>query len=499
MTGRRLRQVCAAGTLAALATYGEACRERGHAPGDGSFPVVLRVGVAQLSPTSPIIGLRQVSQILTSENLARPGEDGRMQPSLAESWTVGADGRSLKVNLRSKVKFQDGSSLDANETAAILPNVMRAFMGPVFSDVESIRADGKTSIDIAFRGASPFLIEALDVQIQKPGKTAMGTGPYMVAPGSPNELQANKDYYLGRPHIDTVRVETYPSVRAAWAEMLRGRLDMLWEVGSDAIASMQNSSTVSVFTFTRRYQHVIVFNTQAATLRASKIRRALSMAINRASVVQEALNGRGVASSGPIWPHYWALPPDLTKFEYNPTRAAGLLGELPGSGTRFHFTCLVSPDSVDERIALEIKRQLASIGVDMAVEEASRDEIVRRAESQQYEAVITEVVSGPTLFRPYLIWHSKGSFNWGHFGTPSADVALDRVRHAPSEPAYREAVAALQQTFIDDPPAIFLAWSQQSRAVSTRFIVPTPEPGREILSNLRMWTPAADNQATSRN
>jgi hypothetical protein len=51
---------------------------------------------------------------------------------------------------------------------------------------------------------------------------------------------------------------------------------------------------------------------------------------------------------------------------------------------------------------------------------------------------------------------------------------------------------------MDDPPAIFLAWSQQSRAVSTRFVVPTPEPGREILSNLRLWTPAADNQAANR-
>ena len=498
MTGGRLRQMYAAGTVAALASSGGACRDRVAAPGDGSSPVVLRMGVAQLSPTSPIIGLRQVSQILTSENLARPGEDGRMQPSLAESWTIGADGRTLQVNLRPHVKFQDGSRLDAKETAAILPNVMRAFMGPVFSDVQSIRAAGETAIDIVFGGASPFLIEALDVQIQKPGKAATGTGPYMVAPGAPNELQANKAYYLGRPHIDTVRVETYPSVRAAWAEMLRGRLDMLWEVGADALASMQNSSTVSVFTFTRHYQHVIVFNTQAATLRAPKIRRALSMALNRAGVVQEALNGRGVASSGPIWPRYWALPRDLTKFEYDPTRAAALLGELPGGGTRFHFTCLVSPDSVDERIALEVKRQFASIGVDMAVEEASRDEIVRRADNQQYEAVITEVVSGPTLFRPYLIWHSKGSFNWGHFGTPSADVALDRVRHAPSESAYREAVAGLQQSFMDDPPAIFLAWSQQSRAVSTRFVVPTPEPGREILSNLRLWTPAADSQAANR-
>jgi hypothetical protein len=49
-------------------------------------------------------------------------------------------------------------------------------------------------------------------------------------------------------------------------------------------------------------------------------------------------------------------------------------------------------------------------------------------------------------------------------------------------------VAALQRAIVDDPPAIFLAWSQRARAVSTRFHVPV-EPGRDILSTLRLWRP----------
>jgi hypothetical protein len=41
---------------------------------------------------------------------------------------------------------------------------------------------------------------------------------------------------------------------------------------------------------------------------------------------------------------------------------------------------------------------------------------------------------------------------------------------------------------VDDPPAIFLAWSERARAISTRFDVPV-EPGRDILSTLRLWRP----------
>ena len=43
-------------------------------------------------------------------------------------------------------------------------------------------------------------------------------------------------------------LQTFPSVRAAWAELLRGQLDMLNEVGIDALDSLETSTSVSVFT-----------------------------------------------------------------------------------------------------------------------------------------------------------------------------------------------------------------------------------------------------------
>jgi MarR-like DNA-binding transcriptional regulator SgrR of sgrS sRNA len=127
-------------------------------------------------------------------------------------------------------------------------------MGPVFSDVEHVRASGTDALEIGFRRASPFLLESLETQIQKPGGAGVGTGAFVATPNSTTEMRANADYYLGRPVVDTIHVESYPSVRTAWAEMLRGRIDFLWEVGADALDSMEKSSTVSVFTFTQRYQ-----------------------------------------------------------------------------------------------------------------------------------------------------------------------------------------------------------------------------------------------------
>jgi hypothetical protein len=56
-------------------------------------------------------------------------------------------------------------------------------------------------------------------------------------------------------------------------------------------------------------------------------------------------------------------------------------------------------------------------------------------------------------------------------------------------------MAGVQQAFTEDPPAIFLAWSVQARAVSKRFDVPPAERDRDVLSNVRLWKPVDDTRA----
>src|SRR5262245_66388593 len=105
--GPRIAALALAGVAAlASACGGEHGRRSGDAP---TASAQLRIGVAQLSTTSPINGLRQLTPIFTLEGLARAGEDGRIQPELAESWATTNNGRSLIVKLRSNVRFHDGS------------------------------------------------------------------------------------------------------------------------------------------------------------------------------------------------------------------------------------------------------------------------------------------------------------------------------------------------------------------------------------------------------
>jgi hypothetical protein len=146
-----------------------------------------------------------------------------------------------------------------------------------------------------------------------------------------------------------------------------------------------------------------------------------------------------------------------------------------------------------------MKRQLAAAGIEMTLKESAQDEVYESLKTGRFDAALIEGVSGPTLLRPYQLWHSKGAANPGGLGSRVIDEAFDRVRRSKSDDEYRQRIADLQKTFVDDPPGIFLAWSERARAVSTRFAVPTPEPGRDILATLRLWKPVSSPLLTSRN
>lgn len=440
-----------------------------------------------------VAGLRPLIQLLTVESLATAGEDGRMRPWLAKSWSEAPDHLSVTVKLRPRAKFQDGTPATAQAVAEILGASLRGAMGPAFDDVGSVSATSDEAVRIALRKPSRFVLEALggETQVTKPGNRTIGTGPFRDSGRRPAvDLPANDDYYLGRPSSSDIAITQYPSVRAAWADLLRDRIDVLYEVPIDALDSLERTSKVSVFAVSRPYQYAIVLNTSSPRLRSSAVRRALNAAIDRPALVREALGGRGILSAGPVWPKNWAFDRDLPKLglDYARARAELAVVRRPSSEhALLAIQCLVPADSAYERIALIAKQQLEMVGVELAVHEEPPDRISAALDKRAFEAVLIDVLSGPNLFRPYQWWHTNGVANFARFSSPAVDAALDRIRHAASDDEYRAGVAAFQRAMLDDPPAIFLAWSQRARAVSNRFLIPAPESGGDILSTMWEW------------
>jgi ABC-type transport system substrate-binding protein len=219
---------------------------------------------------------------------------------------------------------------------------------------------------------------------------------------------------------------------------------------------------------------------------------------------------RAVALESPVWPFHWAYSSIQPSIAFNPEAARlkfdaiGLVdnrrrtpGRMP---SRFHFTCLiVAEDQSLERIALLLQKQLADVGVDMELVPLPLQELSARLATGQFEAALTNLIGSRSLNWLYKFWHSPepGGQIFLNTGYSSADQELDRLRSSVSDDDVRAAIGDLQRVFFEDPPAVFLAWTETTRALSRSFSVPD-QWARDILGTIGHWRPASPEQRARR-
>jgi peptide/nickel transport system substrate-binding protein len=435
-------------------------------------------------------------------------------PRLAERWQWEDAGLSLRVQLRPSVFLHDHrafagqTAVDLIAKALTLPQNVARY--PSLDDIDAITAESDRQILIRLKRPSALLPEDLSVPLDRGGEDT-GTGPFRIASKSPElVLERFARYYLGRPTIDRIVVTPFDALRTSWASLLRGELDMVFDVPADAVEFIRNDD-VDVISVPRWYQYVVAFNSHEGPLKSPLVRKALNIAVDRAGIVKKVLKGEGEASSGPIYPEYWAFDAAQSEYRYDPVAAAALLDaagyHLPATAppgqprARFRFTCVLPKNFVVwERVALEIQQDLLSIGVDVQFNAVPFEEFNALMAAGRFEAALLDMISGPTPARPYIWWRSartfKGMFNVFGYENAEAERLFDTLLRSTNEATVRSTTSKLQRILHDDPPAMFIAWDTRTRAISRRFVL--PHDGRDPMWTLWKWTVAPSRIAMAR-
>ena len=453
------------------------------------------------------MGIPQLARILSYEGLTNKNPDGHAEPRLAESWALSPDGLKWDFNLRQGVVFHDGTVLDAEHVVRSL-NASRARPGaaalrPGLLDVKELTASGPRTVTVELARPSSFLLDDMDVQIGAqgpPGKESPGTGAYRIVSESREEavLESNDRFVQGEPVIKKIIIRPYQTLRTAWAALMRGEIDMVSEVAHDAVEFVSNDA-VAAYSFLRNYQYLVAFNGRRAQFKDPLVRRALNSAVDRAELIRTVLKGHGVPANGPLWPHHWAYDSTVPPYAYDTSLAASALrrdtGQFGTSAKAFpgglRFTCLIPANfAILERLALSVQKQLYDVGVDMQIEAVPVEKYDGRIRAADFDAVLIDMIGGPSLARAYSFWRSPGElkgFNVFGYSNPEADRWFDALRYARDEASVRAATGQLQRVLREDPPALFLAWNERTRAISRRFRVPV-EGARDPLYTLRLWS-----------
>jgi peptide/nickel transport system substrate-binding protein len=494
---RRLRpRLVLAGTLSAFACTGPSS---GPAPAAAPRePVTLTIGIPQSRQIDPNHGVPVLADNLAFERLTTTDTEGRTQPRLLEGWSVSGDGLTWRLFVRPGVKFQDGSPLTAHDVKRTFDEVIAdpnsRNLRVCLPNVASISAPSDREAVFTLTRRCSYLLDDLDHAISRTsadGEITVGTGAFSITSSSAEgvSLEANRYYHAGPPAIDRVVVKPFDTLRTAWAGMMRGQVDFLWEVGPESAEFLSDSNAVEVRSFLGFYAYAMMLNSARPPFRRPEVRRAFDLAVNRAVIVQQALKGRGVAADGPVWPNYWARDPRAPAAAFDPAEAGALLRSSRQGPVE--FTCLVPANfSILERMALLVQQQLGEINVRMRLESLPPDAFNRRIFSGQFDAAMISILGGPYATIFHRFWHSAGETKrWNFWGYRNArvDEALDSALEAGNEREFGEAIRRFEVAVRDDPPAVFLAWNQTVQAVGRRFAVPAEGAGRDAIYVLNRW------------
>jgi peptide/nickel transport system substrate-binding protein len=479
-----------------------ACSKQSDTASRASGPTTLRIGIAIPKLGTPGTGARSLVNYQIFDSIVGIGWDGRPVDRAVTNWKWSDDQLDLRLTLRSNLQFHDGTPINvpffkeslerlfkaAQDAQAKQPSQARTNVS--LDSITGVSIVGENEVAIRLSRPEAFLLTDLaNLSLTLPDKPEVGFGPYRLTTRDPKtRLAAFDKYYRGRPEIDVIEVEEFEELRGSWAALMRGEIDAVHEITPGAIDFMQaeGQTTVNTFPFTRPYYIQLLFNVNRPALKNVAVRQALSYAVDRQALIDSGLSRQGTVAEGPIWPFHWAYSTAQKNYAHNSEAAtlrlesAGLKmkpskepGRMP---SRLRLRCLtVSRNATFEKIALVLQKQLYEVGIDMEIDAVPGSELMKRVQSGDYDTILIERTSGRSLAWTYLTFHSSAS----QLGYKAADTVLDRLRGTTDEAKIRTAVSDLQQIFFEDPPAIFIAWPQVARVVSTKFLV-RDEEGREL-------------------
>jgi len=286
----------------------------------------------------------------------------RLVPWLAESWKR-VDDRTVDFTLREGVKFHNGDLLTADDVVFTFgPERVLTEGAPGYAmtratlgTIERVEALAPNVARFVTKAADPLLemrVATFPAQIvcKRAFKEAasfdawqaapVGTGPYKVREFRVDDfvqLDAFDDYWAGKPNASSLKFQVAPEVSSRIAGLVSGQFQIISELTPDQFA-MVKASGCSVVGGKVANNRTIVYDTTNPVMKEVRIRRALSLAIDRDLIVESLWGGGIGVPNGNQWPAFGDLYfADWPAYKSDPEAAAALVREAGYDGTVIEY------------------------------------------------------------------------------------------------------------------------------------------------------------------
>jgi peptide/nickel transport system substrate-binding protein len=462
----------------------------------------------------------EIQQFILFTPVLRYDEDLRPQPALARSWEVNADTTLLTFHLRDDVYWHDGVKTTAYDLAFAYEMATHPETGFPNTAFWTHYGEGEAIDSFTFQvemrphaewwdpwrtfsavpqhileGTPPAGLRTHPFSTREP----VGNGPFRFVSrthGQSWTFEANDDYpeeLGGRPYLDRWVYRSIPEPTTLLTELLTGRIDFYVQPPPEQGQRIEAARDARLIHYPDRTFILIGWNQEREPFDDARVRRALTMAIDREAIVEGVLYGYGEPGTSTVPPFFWQYEPEAgADLGYDPEGARALLAEAgfaPGpdgilrrNGQPFRFTLITNEgNQVRADIAEIAQAHLRRIGVDMRLRIQEWGSMLNRINTpgnRDFDAVL---IGWRTEFRidDSDLFHCDKRdrpYQWVQHCDRELDVLMDTLPLIVSREEARPLWSEYQRRVAEGAPYTFIYFQERMHGVGDRLLNVNPDP-----------------------
>ncbi|PYZ96042.1 glutathione ABC transporter substrate-binding protein [Alteribacter lacisalsi] len=415
-------------------------------------------------------------------------EDMELEPMLATDWELIEDDL-WEFTLRDDVTFHDGSEFNAEVVKANLERILdEEIASPranVFEMIEKVTVEDEFTVRIktefpfgaldahlAHIGGSMISGEAIEADYEAmengedPGSyinnNSPGSGFFELEErnsGDSITLVRNDNYWGDPAKVDRVTFRVIGDEGQIINSVEAGEIDIAFPIRPTDMSRLDANEDVELYVQDSVSMAYVGFNNQKEPYDDPRVRQALSMAIDKDSIIDNVLEGAADKAVGPISDNVFGFDENIEDLGYDPERARELLEEA-GYADGFETSIWTNDTSEREDIAIIVQSQLEEIGVDVSIEVLEWGAYLDQTAAGEHDMFILgwSTGTGDADVGLYSLFHSSqhGTGNKTFIENDELDQLLEDARMETDEAAREALYSETMQLLVDEAPMLYL-------------------------------------------
>jgi len=434
------------------------------------------------------------------DNLTSRHPDGKLYPGLATEWKRTAP-TTWTFKLRRGVKWHNGDPFTSADAKFSIERTydptVKTLVSTALATIDRIEAPDPSSLVIVTKQPDPLLPARLAFYggqivprkyLETVGADAfnakpVGTGPVRFVSWVKDDklvLEANADYWGGKTNVDRVVFRAIPDTAPRIAALLKGEVDIITQLPPDHLERVTGNPGTTAKGALYAGLYVLAVNSKRPPLDNPLVKQALSLGIDRATLVKELWRGRGIVPNSMIAKgdnHYDAsLPP----FVYNPGEARERLKRAGYRNEEIIIEVAEGYLAVTKPASEAIASMLSEIGVNAKVEVIEYSVRAQRIREKAFKGLWwsdpTSTLGDPDGMFWRLLGPGGPQDYWRH---PRFDELGQAARFSVDEKFRGEAYREMTKIFLEHLPWIPIVQPYEDYGLQ-KFVDWTPNPNQQF-------------------